>query len=207
MSKKVYSSVHIEVAFVANPFALRASKHLKAAWPISNTVWCSHHSSVFERNGVPTEMVVLLLSSSPQNNRTWFWSKTLSGKVVLINLLTPLPYVCPTNTPPLLYRCFVGLLELLVMFMEYLFYFKLNINHFPSRAIQSVKVTRLYPFTWCNSRLKVKFLNLKKNNKSREGKEALCLTGGLGLSIQPFAHSRMATWYAHSWSQNLSHVE
>lgn len=47
----------------------------------------------------------------------------------------------------------------------------------------------------------------KKINKSTEGKEVLCLTGGLGLPIQPFAHSRMATWHAHPHSQNLPHEE
>jgi len=61
---------------------------------------------------------LLLLLPSPQSNQVWFWSKTLSGKLVLTNLLTLLPYVCLGHTPRRLHRRFVGFLELLVTFME-----------------------------------------------------------------------------------------
>lgn len=46
MGKKVYSSVHTEVAFVAISFAVWASKHQRAARCISNAICCSHPSTV-----------------------------------------------------------------------------------------------------------------------------------------------------------------
>lgn len=57
IGKKVYSSVHTEVAFVAISFAVRASKHQRAARCISNAVCCSHPSAVSKRNGVAKETV------------------------------------------------------------------------------------------------------------------------------------------------------
>ena len=57
MSKKAYSSVHIEAAFVAIPFAVWTSKCWIAAQCISNAVWRSHPSAVSERNGVAKETV------------------------------------------------------------------------------------------------------------------------------------------------------
>lgn len=58
MTKKVYSSVHIEVAFVAMPFGVRAPKHWKAELHISNAVRRSHPSAMSERNGVAKKTVI-----------------------------------------------------------------------------------------------------------------------------------------------------
>jgi len=57
MNKKVYSSVHINVAFGAIPFAVLASKPRTAAGHISNAAWCSHPRVVAKRNGVAKETV------------------------------------------------------------------------------------------------------------------------------------------------------